>query len=686
VGATISSDVAGSVGLTKVGSGTLNLAGANSYTGTTMINAGVLGIASALFSSEPTSPSGNVAINNGSTLRFNVSGIILSANRNVSLGAGGGVIDTAGNNDTIAGAISGTSLTKSGSGTLFLSNSNSYSGGTVINAGALQVSTDANLGAMPASFTAGNITLDGGTLRFGASFDLSNNRGISLIANGGAIDTQGFSNPSGYSPSKGFSGPGNLTKVGTGTFFASATTGGTNDVWKGSLIIKEGTWKIVATDGLPYNPPSADGLQAAQVTLDGGTWQIGANVSATNGRRGITVAAGGGTIDTQAFNLTWQGPLAGNITAANLSKIGSGQLQLNTSGVAASSYAGSFNINGGSVVLNGGGAMGDLAAVNLANTGGVSVSITGATETIGSLSGGGVSGGSVSLNTSLVTGGNNNTTTFSASISSIGGLTKTGTGVFTLARSLGNSYGGGTTIAGGTLLVTNTSGSGTGTGAVSVNAGAVLGGTGIIQGGVTNSGTVAPGVSLGTLHLGGSYTQTAGGLLEIDLASAASHDELAVTSAASLSGMLAVSLLSGFVPQQGNVFEIMTAAGFGGSKFTNTSLPALAGGLVWNINYGTNAVTLSVAVPGDFNGNGAVDAADYVVWRKGLGTTYMQADYDVWRANFGQPQAAAAAGSTLGAVPEPPTLLLLLITTFGLACLRRGPIKARMVDVATFPT
>ena len=40
--------------------------------------------------------------------------------------------------------------------------------------------------------------------------------------------------------------------------------------------------------------------------------------------------------------------------------------------------------------------------------------------------------------------------------------------------------------------------------------------------------------------------------------------------------------------------------------------------------------------PGDYNLNGAVDAADYTVWRDGLGTTYTQADYDVWRANFGQ--------------------------------------------------
>ena len=39
---------------------------------------------------------------------------------------------------------------------------------------------------------------------------------------------------------------------------------------------------------------------------------------------------------------------------------------------------------------------------------------------------------------------------------------------------------------------------------------------------------------------------------------------------------------------------------------------------------------------GDFNGDGTVDAADYTVWRDGLGTVYTEADYDVWRQHFGQ--------------------------------------------------
>ena len=88
------------------------------------------------------------------------------------------------------------------------------------------------------------------------------------------------------------------------------------------------------------------------------------------------------------------------------------------------------------------------------------------------------------------------------------------------------------------------------------------------------------------------------------------------------------------MPHEGDVFQILTASSFGGTMFGSTSFPTLSGNLVWNITYGAATVALSIVLPGDFNGDGAVDAADYVVWRMGLGTTYSQADYDVWRAQL----------------------------------------------------
>jgi hypothetical protein len=72
-----------------------------------------------------------------------------------------------------------------------------------------------------------------------------------------------------------------------------------------------------------------------------------------------------------------------------------------------------------------------------------------------------------------------------------------------------------------------------------------------------------------------------------------------------------------------------------------------------------------VALLGDYNHNGIVDAADYVVWRKTDGTP---AGYTTWRSHFGQPpgSGSGAAGSASAAVPEPATLVLLMFAVAGL--------------------
>jgi hypothetical protein len=64
-----------------------------------------------------------------------------------------------------------------------------------------------------------------------------------------------------------------------------------------------------------------------------------------------------------------------------------------------------------------------------------------------------------------------------------------------------------------------------------------------------------------------------------------------------------------------------------------------------------------LVLPGDFNHDDTVDAADYVVWRNGLGTMYTQNDYEAWQAHFGL-VAVAASGVSRPGVPEPATALL----------------------------
>jgi gluconolactonase len=80
-------------------------------------------------------------------------------------------------------------------------------------------------------------------------------------------------------------------------------------------------------------------------------------------------------------------------------------------------------------------------------------------------------------------------------------------------------------------------------------------------------------------------------------------------------------------------------------------------------------VPIEFSLPGDFNSDGTVDAADYVVWRNGLGTSYSQADYDTWRARFSE--SVDPTVSTSAAVPEP-TAGQLIMPTVLLALLRRG--------------
>jgi hypothetical protein len=88
------------------------------------------------------------------------------------------------------------------------------------------------------------------------------------------------------------------------------------------------------------------------------------------------------------------------------------------------------------------------------------------------------------------------------------------------------------------------------------------------------------------------------------------------------------------------------------------------------------------ATAGDYDRDGAVDAADYVFWRKTLNPNSSgladgnhnnqvdAGDYDIWRTHFGQTTGSGSNSLVNAAVPEPTTLVLLMFTAGG-CCLRR---------------
>jgi hypothetical protein len=68
---------------------------------------------------------------------------------------------------------------------------------------------------------------------------------------------------------------------------------------------------------------------------------------------------------------------------------------------------------------------------------------------------------------------------------------------------------------------------------------------------------------------------------------------------------------------------------------------------------------LEQTLPGDFNGDRVVDAADYVVWRKTGGTT---TQFETWRANFGR--SLGNSSGTATTAPEPGVSLLWMIASY----------------------
>jgi len=127
--------IAGAGSFTKAGSGLLTMNATNTFTGGLYLNGGIVN-----FSTLTNLGTGAITFNGG-TLQYNGNSDDIST-YTVTLGAGGGTIDTAGQTVSFANPIGNSgagSLTKTGNGTLTLNGTNKYSGNTVVAAGTLQL-------------------------------------------------------------------------------------------------------------------------------------------------------------------------------------------------------------------------------------------------------------------------------------------------------------------------------------------------------------------------------------------------------------------------------------------------------------------------------------------------------------------------------------------------------------------
>jgi hypothetical protein len=202
---------------------------------------------------------------------------------------------------------------------------------------------------------------------------------------------------------------------------------------------------------------------------------------------------------------------------------------------------------------------------------------------------------------------------------------------------------------------------------LNVGAQGALRGDGAITASVTSNGLVAPGVTLGTLHIAGDYTQSATGRLAIEISSNESVDVLDIVGGVSLNGTLDLSLVGDFVPAGPMSFDVIDWTGALQGTFAQVHLPALPGIMSWDASQLYTTGVLAV-VSADFDGDGVVDGDDLAPLVQNFGALDADAmhgdadgDLDVDGADFLAWQRQQGVGEpVVGAVaPEPMTSILM---------------------------
>jgi autotransporter-associated beta strand protein len=454
----VGTSLAGQGGLEKVSDGTAAgglalLTGVNTYTGATLVTAGTLQLG------------GNNRINAASYLNvqggtFDLGGFSQDLNRGVlttglitngTLSVNQLLNVQAGQIDTV---VSGTgALTKTTDGTVLLTNVNSYSGGTTVTAGTLQLLLSGALG------NSGPLRVEGGSLLLGGV-----QQAAGVVTLTGGVLAEGTLGGTAFNLSAGtveavLNGSGTLVKESAGTVLLNTVSG-----YTGGTRVDAGTLVLGVDGALTLN---------GALTVNGGLLALG---TTTQTLGAVTLNGGalaGGTLVASAYAVrsgTVSSVLAG---MASLVKTTDGLVTL--SGL--NRYEGNTTVDAGTLVLGGSNV---LFASGALTVNGGTLDLGGAYQnTVGvlQLNGGQIVGGSgagatITAGSFLVANG-----TISAVLAGDGSLTKNTAGTVFLKGQ--NTYTGLTTVNAGRL---------------------VLGGNQVL------SGTAALQVNGGTLDLGGLYT------------------------------------------------------------------------------------------------------------------------------------------------------------------------------------
>ena len=442
---------------------------------------------------------------------------------------------------TVPGAISGKgTLAQIGSGTTILTGTDTYSGGTTITSGTLQIGNGNNTGSI-----AGNV-VDNGTLAFAHA------------------DTVTFADV--------ISGSGSLTQLGGGTLVLTG-----DNIYTGGTTIRGGVLQIgfrtdsgsiigdVVDDGTLEFNRSTDTIFSGSITGTGGLIKLGPGeldltgsfsyLGQTSISPGTSTLRLGGGINALNGAIIDDGALISDATALSLGGdiSGNGSLTVEsgtTTLTGTNTYVGGTTIAAGTLQLGTGG-------------------------TTGSIIGDVVDNGTLLFDRS-------DTVTFPGAISGSGVVVQNGSGTLILTGT--SSYSGTTTVNAGILDVNGS----IATSAVTVNRSTTLKGNGTVGPLTLASGaTVAPGNSIGTLHVAGNVSFAAGSVYNVELNPAGQSDLIAATGAATIApgALVQITAASGTYAAQTDYVILTAAGGVTGTFATPTiNLPFLEPELIYQPN------------------------------------------------------------------------------------------------------